>query len=75
MKSHSKTMLDALDTLLAARVTTSDERVIQVNGRRVEFYTNAELQKEKDRMAWIEAPWWKRLWWRLLRLPPPPGLP
>ncbi len=47
VKSHAKTMLDALDTLLAGRVSGSDKKVIQVNGRRVEFETTEEIRVER----------------------------
>ena len=51
VKSHARTMLDALDALDVARAAGSDKLVIQVNGRRVEYATGEAVNL--DRARWM----------------------
>ena len=44
-KSHAKTMLDALETLMQSRSSGSEKRKISVNGRTVEYATEEELRQ------------------------------
>lgn len=50
-KSLAKTMLDAIDARLEARVLTSEQRRIRINGRELEYATDAELYKARSHWA------------------------
>lgn len=52
-KSFAKTMLDALDTALAARVSGSTKRKITVNGRTIEYESDDAMRSARAHYALI----------------------